>query len=32
MQLEYADVVFAHFYDYDTPIDEVCRGFNEVIE
>ena len=26
------DLVFAHFYDYNTPVEETCRGFNQVIE
>lgn len=32
MQLDYADIAFAHIYDPDTPIEEICRGFNQVIE
>lgn len=32
LQLDYMDVAFAHRYDYDTPIEEVCRAFNKVID
>jgi voltage-dependent potassium channel beta subunit len=32
LQLDYADVAFAHRYDQETPIEEVCRGFNHLIE
>jgi voltage-dependent potassium channel beta subunit len=28
LQLDYVDIVFAHRYDYETPIEEVCRAFN----
>ncbi|KAI9330030.1 putative aldo/keto reductase [Zopfochytrium polystomum] len=32
LQLEYVDLVFAHRPDDDTPMEEVVRGFNWVIE
>ena len=32
LQEEYVDVVFAHRYDQETPIEEVCRAFNWLIE
>ena len=32
LQLDYVDVVFAHRPDPITPIEEVCRAFNRVIE
>lgn len=32
LQLEYVDVVYAHRPDRDTPMEEVVRGFNHVIE
>jgi len=32
MQLDYVDVVFAHRYDRETPIEEVCRAFNWLID
>eukprot|EP00826_Nyctotherus_ovalis_P012220 TRINITY_DN1320_c0_g1_i14.p1 TRINITY_DN1320_c0_g1~~TRINITY_DN1320_c0_g1_i14.p1 ORF type:complete len:362 (-),score=75.39 TRINITY_DN1320_c0_g1_i14:158-1243(-) len=32
LQLDYADIVFAHRYDYETPIEETCRAFNWLIE
>ena len=32
LQLEYVDVVFAHRPDQTTPIEEICRGFNRLIE
>ncbi len=32
LQLDYVDVVFAHRYDSETPMEEVCRAFNWLIE
>ncbi len=32
LQLDYVDILYAHFYDYATPLEEICRGFNEVVE
>ena len=32
LQLDYVDIVFAHAFDPVTPIEEVCRGFNHLIE
>jgi len=32
LQLDYVDVVFAHRYDNETPLEETCRAFNTVIE
>lgn len=32
LQLDYVDVVYAHGYDDDTPIEEICRAFHEIIE
>eukprot|EP00824_Muranothrix_gubernata_P002652 TRINITY_DN1320_c0_g1_i1.p1 TRINITY_DN1320_c0_g1~~TRINITY_DN1320_c0_g1_i1.p1 ORF type:complete len:383 (-),score=81.47 TRINITY_DN1320_c0_g1_i1:4-1152(-) len=32
LQVDYVDVVFAHRYDSETPIEEVCRAFNWIIE
>ena len=32
LQLDYVDIVYAHRYDQETPIEEVCRAFNWVIE
>ena len=31
LQLDYVDVVYSHRPDYDTPIEEVCRGFSDLI-
>lgn len=31
LQFDYVDVIFAHRYDPITPIEEVCRAFNWVI-
>ena len=31
LQLDYVDVVLAHRYDHETPIEETCRVFNWVI-
>ena len=30
--MDYVDLIFAHVYDPNTSIEEVCRGFNQVIE
>ena len=32
LQLDYVDIVLAHRYDQDTPLEETCRAFNYVIE
>lgn len=32
LQMDYVDVVYAHRYDHETPIEETCRAFNHVIE
>lgn len=32
LNMDYVDVVFAHAYDPVTPMEEICRGFNHVIE
>ena len=32
MQLDYVDVAFAHRNDVYTPMEEICRGFNTLIE
>jgi len=32
MELDYVDVIFAHSYDPDTSIEEICKGFNQIIE
>lgn len=32
LQLDYADLAFAHRYDAETPIEEVCRAFNWLID
>lgn len=32
LQLDYVDVAFAHRYDCVTPIEEVCRAFNWMID
>ena len=32
LQLDYVDIVFSHIYDFDTSIEETCRGFNQIIE
>ena len=31
LQLDYVDVVFAHRFDKDTPMEEICRSFDNVI-
>jgi len=32
LQLDYVDVVFAHRHDDETPIEEIVRAFNWIIE
>ncbi|UJR23786.1 hypothetical protein I4U23_026763 [Adineta vaga] len=32
LQLDYVDVVFAHRPDFQTPMDEIVRGFNWIID
>ena len=32
LQLEYVDVIYAHRYDYDTPLEEVVRAFSWIID
>ncbi|CDW71944.1 aldo keto reductase family protein [Stylonychia lemnae] len=32
MQLDYVDIIFAHRYDFHTPLEEVCRAFSWLIE
>lgn len=31
LQLDYVDVVYAHRYDQKTPMLEIIRGFNKII-
>jgi len=32
LDMAYVDIVFAHRYDTETPLEEVCRAFHSVIE
>lgn len=32
LQMDYVDIIYAHGYDQNTPIEETCRAFHEVIE
>ena len=32
LQLDYVDIVFAHRYDSETPLEETCRAFNYLID
>ena len=32
LELDYVDVIYAHQIDEDTPMEEICRGFNKIIE
>ena len=32
MKLDYVDVIFAHRDDLDVPMEEIVRGFNQIIE
>ncbi len=31
LQLDYVDIIFAHAYDYNTPVEETCRAFDYLI-
>jgi len=30
--MDYIDIIFAHIFDAGTPMEEICRAFNHVIE
>lgn len=32
LQMDYVDIAIAHNYDSHTPLEEICRSFNEIIE
>ena len=32
LQMDYVDIVYAHDFDYETPLEEICRSFHEIIE
>ena len=32
LQLDYVDIIYCHLFDPQTSVEEVCRGFNQVIE
>lgn len=32
LQMDYVDILYAHIHDFETPLEEICRGFHEVIE
>ena len=32
LQMDYVDIYYAHLYDQDTPLEEICRAFHEIIE
>ena len=32
LQLDYVDILFAHRYDYDVPVEEACRAFSWLID
>ena len=32
LQLDYVDVVYCHRFDHETPMEEICRGMNWLIE
>lgn len=32
LQLDYVDLVFAHRFDHETPLEEICRSFNYVLQ
>lgn len=32
LQMDYVDIVYAHRYDPETPLEETCRAFNHVIQ
>ena len=31
MQMDYVDIVLCHRPDFETPMEEICRAFNDVI-
>lgn len=31
LDLDYVDIVFAHRYDYDLTLEEICSGFNDIV-
>lgn len=30
--MDYVDIIYAHLLDTNTPMEEICRAFHEVIE
>lgn len=32
LDIEYADIIFAHAYDPEVSVEEVCEAFNQLIE
>ena len=32
LQLDYVDIIYCHRFDHETPIEEVCRAMNYVLE
>ena len=32
LQLDYVDIIFCHRFDHETPLEETCRAFNQLIE
>lgn len=32
LKMDYVDVVYAHIFDESTPLEQICRGFHDVIE
>jgi len=31
LELDYVDIVYCHRFDHETPLEEVCRGFDQLI-
>jgi len=30
--MDYVDIIFAHRYDYQTPLEETCKAFSWIID
>lgn len=30
--MDYVDIVYAHTFDENTPLEQICRAFHEIIE
>ena len=30
--MDAVDILYAHLHDYETPLEEICRAFHELVE